>query len=202
MFVTRGGEAQPLYPKYDAVRMALVNDDESSAAKRAKELSDLAEASEQELIASKAAAVASAGTLEATRHAFAELSDAMITYRNTSEEEPKPIVVYCPMAKHSWLQPKGAISNPYLGPTSDSHRAAGEVGTKQFAARGSLASRRPSTGGQLRPQACATGSRRSATSAKDRGRSFAPGFRIPSLAIPRAQCFVPTRGSSIEPPAR
>ena len=116
MFMTRGADAQPLYPKYDAVRMALVNDDESSAAKRAKELSDLAEASDQELVASKAAAVASAGTLEATRHAFAELSDAMITYRTTSKEEPKPVVVYCSMAKHSWLQAKGPISNPYLGP--------------------------------------------------------------------------------------
>jgi Cu(I)/Ag(I) efflux system membrane protein CusA/SilA len=117
MFMTRGGEAQPLYPKYDAVRTALVNDDESSAAKRAKELSDLAKASDQELVASKAAAVASAGTLEATRHAFAELSEAMIAYRNQSKEEPKPAVVYCSMAKHSWLQPKGAISNPYLGPS-------------------------------------------------------------------------------------
>lgn len=116
MFMTRGGDAQPLYPKYDAVRMALVNEDASSAAKRAKELADLAQASDQELVASKAAAVASAGTLEATRHAFAELSDAMITYRGTSKEEPKPVVVYCSMARHSWLQPKGPISNPYLGP--------------------------------------------------------------------------------------
>jgi hypothetical protein len=24
--------------------------------------------------------------------------------------------VYCSMAKHSWLQAKGPISNPYLGP--------------------------------------------------------------------------------------
>ena len=116
MLITRGGEAQPLYPKYDAVRVALVNDDPASASKRAKELADLAQTSDQDLVASKAAAVASAGTLEATRHAFAELSDAMITYRTTSKEEPKPVVVYCSMAKHSWLQAKGPISNPYLGP--------------------------------------------------------------------------------------
>jgi hypothetical protein len=90
MFMTRGDEAQPLYPKYDAVRMALVNDDPSSAAKRAKELAASAQASDQELVASKASAVASAGDLEAARHAFAELSDAMIAYRNESKEEPKP----------------------------------------------------------------------------------------------------------------
>jgi hypothetical protein len=115
MFMTRGGEAQPLYPKYDAVRMALVNDDASSAAKRAKDLAASAEASDQDLVASKASAVASAGDLEASRHAFAELSDAMIAYRKESKEEPKPVVAYCSMAKHSWLQPKGPISNPYLG---------------------------------------------------------------------------------------
>jgi copper/silver efflux system protein len=114
MFFGRS-EAQPLYPKYEAVRLALVNDDASSAAKRAQELAALAEASDQDLVATKAAAVAKAGDLEASRHAFAELSDAMITYRNESKEEPKPDVAYCSMAKHSWLQPKGPISNPYLG---------------------------------------------------------------------------------------
>ena len=115
MFLTRGADAQPLYAKYDAVRLALVNDDAGSAAKRAKELAEAAKASEQDAIASKASAVASAGELESARHAFAELSDAMIVYRNKSKEEPKPVVAYCSMAKHSWLQPKGPISNPYLG---------------------------------------------------------------------------------------
>ena len=115
MFLTRGGEAQPLYPKYESVRLALVNDDSSSASKRAKELAALAQASDQDLIGSKASAVAAAADLEATRHAFAELSDAMIAYRTESDEEPKPVVAYCSMAKHSWLQPNGPISNPYLG---------------------------------------------------------------------------------------
>jgi len=58
--------------------------------------------------------VAQATDLERARHAFAELSDAMIAYRGKSKEQPKPVVVYCSMAKHSWLQPKGDISNPYL----------------------------------------------------------------------------------------
>ena len=115
MFLIRGADAQPLYPKYDAVRLALVNDDADSAAKRAKELAEAAKASEQDAIASKASAVASAGELESARHAFAELSDAMIVYRSESKEEPKPVVAYCSMAKHSWLQAKGPISNPYLG---------------------------------------------------------------------------------------
>jgi hypothetical protein len=28
-------------------------------------------------------------------------------------EHPKPLIVYCSMAKHSWLQPAGEINNPY-----------------------------------------------------------------------------------------
>jgi len=115
MFFTRGGEAKPLYPKYDAVRLALVNDDASSAAKRAKELADLAQTSDHDRIASGANAVSRAGDLEASRQAFAELTDAMVAYRKESKEVPKPVVVYCSMAKHSWLQPKGPIGNPYLG---------------------------------------------------------------------------------------
>ena len=117
MFVTRGPEAQPLFPKYESARLALVAEDPVSAAKRAKELSDLAAASGQKDVAAKASALATTRDLESARHAFAELSDAMIVYRATSKEEPKPIVAYCSMAKHSWLQPKGPISNPYYGPS-------------------------------------------------------------------------------------
>jgi len=114
MFAARGGETQPLYPKYESVRLALVDDDPSGAAKRAKELAASARASGQDLVASKASDVASAGDLETSRRAFAELSDAMIAYRSKSNEKPKPVVVYCSMAKQSWLQPKRDISNPYL----------------------------------------------------------------------------------------
>lgn len=110
-------EAQPLYPKYEAARLALVAEDATSASKRGKELSELAKASGQETVAALAETLASAGDLESARHAFAELSDAMIAYREEAKEEPKPVVAYCSMAKHSWLQPKGAISNPYLGPS-------------------------------------------------------------------------------------
>ena len=117
-------EAQPLYPKYEAAHLALVAEDATSASKRGKELSELAKASGQETVAAKAETLASAGDLESARHAFAELSDAMIAYRTESKEEPKPVVAYCSMAKHSWLQPEGPISNPYLGP---SMKTCGEI---------------------------------------------------------------------------
>jgi len=111
MFFVQREDAQPLYPKYEAVRQALIHEDVASTKARAKELASVAEDS----IAATATKVANAGDLESVRHAFAELSDAMIAYRNASDEEPKPEVAYCSMARHSWLQPKGPISNPYLG---------------------------------------------------------------------------------------
>jgi Cu(I)/Ag(I) efflux system membrane protein CusA/SilA len=120
-------DAQPLYPKYESARLALIAEDATSAGKRAKELSDAAKASGQDAVATKAAAMASAGDLEAARHAFAELSDAMIAYRSAADEASKPQVVYCSMAKHSWLQPEGPISNPYLGA---SMRTCGEIKDK------------------------------------------------------------------------
>ena len=51
----------------------------------------------------------------------------MIAYRNASGEQPKPNVVYCSMAKHSWLQPKGESSNPYM---DASMRACGTIRTE------------------------------------------------------------------------
>jgi hypothetical protein len=48
------------------------------------------------------------------RQAFAALPDAMIVFRAGSDEHPKPQVLYCSIARHSRLQPKGEISNPYL----------------------------------------------------------------------------------------
>jgi len=114
MFLTRDSEAQPLYQKYDAVRQALVKQSLPDAKARAKDLAEAARDDECDAIAARAEAIAKTTEIEAARHAFAELSDAMIVYRNEAKGEPKPVVVYCSMAKHSWLQPKGPISNPYL----------------------------------------------------------------------------------------
>jgi hypothetical protein len=117
MFLASGGETQPLYPRYEAVRQALVTESMTEAKARAEELAEAAHSNERDAIAALAEAVANANELELARHAFAELSDTMIAYRNDSDEEPKPVVAYCSMAKHSWLQRNGPISNPYFGPT-------------------------------------------------------------------------------------
>ncbi len=61
-----------------------------------------------------AKALAGATDLAAVRAAFGDLSKAMVRYREMAGCDG-PVVVYCPMAKKSWLQPAGEIGNPYLG---------------------------------------------------------------------------------------
>jgi hypothetical protein len=124
MFFTRDREAHPLFPRYEAVRVALVNQSLTDATARASELAAAARDDDQDVIAARADALVQAGDLERARHAFARLSDSLIEYRKTTTEEPKPIVAYCSMAKHSWLQPKGETTNPYL---DASMRTCGEV---------------------------------------------------------------------------
>ena len=119
-----GSDPQPLYPRYDAIRLALVNQSLPVAQARAHDLAETARAEDQEAIASLADAVAKGADLQRARDAFAELTDAMIVYRNAAREEPKPVLAYCSMAKRSWLQPAGEIGNPYLGADM---RACGEV---------------------------------------------------------------------------
>jgi len=106
--------ATPLFPRYESVRQALLTDSLAQTQSAASRLAADAKLAKQERIASRADAVAKSATLAAARETFAALSDAMIAYRNASGEQPKPNVVYCSMAKHSWLQPKGEISNPYM----------------------------------------------------------------------------------------
>ena len=63
-----------------------------------------------------AAALQEASELEAVRQAFYELSKPLVRYwEATASAEGRPIVVYCPMAKKSWLQAKGDVTNPYYG---------------------------------------------------------------------------------------
>ena len=121
-FSPRHADAQLLYAKYESVRQALIAGDTDAVRNRAVVLANAA--AKEQAVAGSAAALAKANDLEAERHAFAVLSDAMIRYRATSTEQPRPVVVYCPMAKQSWLQPKGEISNPYF---DASMRTCGEI---------------------------------------------------------------------------
>jgi Cu(I)/Ag(I) efflux system membrane protein CusA/SilA len=111
----------PLYPQYEAVRQALLRDDLAQVHARAGAMANDA----RDDIAAKANAVAAAATLDDARLAFSGLSDAMIAYRASAKERPKPVVVYCSMLKRSWLQPQGEIGNPYYADAA--MRGCGEI---------------------------------------------------------------------------
>ena len=115
-------QAESLYSKYESVRQSLVAGDLPTAKTHAQSLANAA--AKHPDIAAKATALADAKTLDTARDAFGAVSEAMIAYRTTADERPKPQLVYCSMAKRSWLQPKGEINNPYL---DASMRSCGEI---------------------------------------------------------------------------
>ena len=117
--------AKPLFPRYESVRQSLLRESLGGVKLNAALLANDARSSKQPKIANGADALAKSSDIEAARDAFATLSDAMIAYRAAGNEQPKPQVVYCPMAKHAWLQAKGDISNPYFA--DPAMRGCGEV---------------------------------------------------------------------------
>ena len=63
-------------------------------------------------ISERAGRLASAEGLTAVRAELAELTKPLVRY-HALVQGTRPIVVYCPMEKKSWLQPDEAIGNPY-----------------------------------------------------------------------------------------
>ena len=136
--VALAGESSPfrvISDHYEVVRNALLNDTTTGIAEHATAIADqvgtLTEAFDAKAagvaagqqtacesllpeIERAARELAAAKDLEAARHAFAELSKPLVRYRDMVSGD-RPMVVYCPMAKESWLQPRGDIGNPYFG---------------------------------------------------------------------------------------
>ena len=113
---------------YDAVRLALTADRLPAAKKEAAKLRTAAEAEAAwaktatgrgpELVkpftsvAAAAAKIERASSITDARKAFGESSEAMRAAVKIAERDDF-LVVYCPMVKLHWLQPKGEIRNPY-----------------------------------------------------------------------------------------
>ena len=113
---------------YDAVRLALTADRLPGAKKEAAKLRAAAEAEAAwaksatgrgpELgkpwtnVATAAAKIERARSLTNARKAFGESSEALRAALKIAERDDF-LVVYCPMVKVHWLQPKGEIRNPY-----------------------------------------------------------------------------------------
>lgn len=112
-----------LFSKYEIVRQALLRNAVADVKTSASDLANAARTAKQTELASRAEALKSATTLKDARTSFAALSDEMIRLRDMQTGE-RPQVVYCSMEKKSWLQPKGAIANPYVDAPM---RACGEV---------------------------------------------------------------------------
>ena len=124
-----------LNANYEAIRVALLNDNMKGVSNNASAIEESATKLHQNFSASHAGVsaegaaaceallpeiskaagrLAKATDIEAAREAFGELSKPMVRYREMVSGE-RPVVVYCPMAKKAWLQPEGEIGNPYYG---------------------------------------------------------------------------------------
>lgn len=112
-----------IYAPYETTRQALIKTAIPEVQAGAKQVAATARVEKQATVAAKADALAKAPDLAAARIAFAALSDEVIKLR-AGDKGDRPIVAYCSMAKKSWLQPKGEISNPYY---DASMRKCGEV---------------------------------------------------------------------------
>lgn len=96
---------------YEAVRVALVADQQAAAAAAA---TALAGQLSEPAAAQAANAVAAATSLDAMRLAFGELSRAYVLHLDGTQ---KVYAYFCPMtaAWGYWLQPAAGIGNPYMG---------------------------------------------------------------------------------------
>ena len=115
--------ATKIFASYEAARLSLIKASLPEVQASARQLAAVARAEKQPAIAAKADALAAAKDIAAARNAFAALSDEVIKFRAAAAGADRPAVAYCSMEKKSWLQPKGEITNPYVGA---SMRACGE----------------------------------------------------------------------------
>ena len=112
-----------IFTSYESVRQALLSGSIGEVQRTSKVLRDTARAEKQNAIAERAAALATVANLKGARDAFAMLSEEVIRFRDARSGN-RPVVVYCSMEKKSWLQPMGAVTNPYV---DDSMRSCGAV---------------------------------------------------------------------------
>jgi hypothetical protein len=119
--------------EYEEIRQALIQDSTEGVQERALAIqftasrlsrsfsADAAGVAEKDAAAARAllpeiteraGRLAAAEGLAAVRSELAELTKPLVRYLPLVQG-PRPIVVYCPMVKKSWLQPDEAIGNPY-----------------------------------------------------------------------------------------
>lgn len=118
---------------YEAIRQSLMKSTTDGVAEHAEAIRDAAQALEKSFSAERAGVpadaaedvrtvlpdvvrragnVAAAGGVDDARSAFADLTKPLVRWQS-HVSGTRPMVVYCPMAKKSWLQPDEPVGNPY-----------------------------------------------------------------------------------------
>ena len=111
---------QSVYDNYITVQGALAQDSLKGVSAAATAMAKAIQADSMRMLSPKVAqqaeALAQARDLVTARNAFKSLSDSLIQYLKAQNVPPGSYyVVYCPMAKASWLQTGKTILNPYMG---------------------------------------------------------------------------------------
>ena len=111
---------QSVYDNYITVQGALVQDSLKGVSTAAKAMAKAIQGDSMKMLSPKLAqqaeALANAKDLATARDAFKSLSDSLISYlKEQKVSGGSYFIVYCPMAKASWLQTGKTILNPYMG---------------------------------------------------------------------------------------
>lgn len=120
---------QPIVARYLVIQEALASDHTKGVANAASDIAALASKLDAagvtgehaghykdvpQKLGAAAATLAKTKTLDEAREAFKTLSMPMAMWAGMSKPD-KIDVVYCDMAKASWLQARGPVRNPYYG---------------------------------------------------------------------------------------
>jgi hypothetical protein len=103
---------KPLLTAYGKVRAALAADDLEAAKKAATPLAEKAVAVKNDALAKAAKSLAESKDIDAARAEFRTISEKVIPLVKGLKGY---YVVFCPMAKASWVQTDKAVQNPYYG---------------------------------------------------------------------------------------
>ena len=112
--------AQSVYDNYITVQGALVQDSLKGVSTAATAMAKAIQGDSMKMLppklAQQAEALAKAKDLATARDAFKSLSDSLISHlKEQKVSGGSYFIVYCPMAKASWLQTSKTILNPYMG---------------------------------------------------------------------------------------
>lgn len=108
-----------LLANYDRIQASLAGDSLAGVADAAGAIAKLAAGGPSKPlpaeIAAQAGALAQAQDLTAARESFKQLSASLISFLERLNVGTGHLVVYCDMAKASWLQKETTVRNPYYG---------------------------------------------------------------------------------------